>query len=205
MTIAIAANTFQKQAFENKATSSEVNIVWVASSQELYLQIEVDVLVDCLFDVSTMGSTRKPLLINACNCSLTNMNATGAVARFCGWNGFIERSLWEIAVPENSDTAWLDDVRLKTGWMFEIIRDEPGFIAPRVISMIVNEAFFALQENVSTRAEIDTAMKLGTNYPFGPFEWAEKIGLANIYSLLTILASSDERYQPCEEMTKFID
>ncbi len=62
------------------------------------------------------------------------------------------------------------------------VKDEPGLVSARVISMIVNEAFFALAEGVSTMEEIDVAMKLGTNYPYGPFEWLEKIGVANIYS-----------------------
>ena len=62
--------------------------------------------------------------------------------------------------------------------------------------MIINEAFFALQENVSSKEEIDTAMKLGTNYPFGPFEWAERIGLKNIFELLTGLSKTQSRYEP---------
>ncbi len=48
--------------------------------------------------------------------------------------------------------------------------------------MIVNEAFFAFGEKISTIEEIDMAMKLGTNYPNGPFEWAEKIGIENIFN-----------------------
>jgi 3-hydroxyacyl-CoA dehydrogenase len=43
--------------------------------------------------------------------------------------------------------------------------------------MIINEAYFALEDNVSTKAETDIAMKLGTNYPYGPFEWGQLIGL----------------------------
>ena len=39
-------------------------------------------------------------------------------------------------------------------------------------------------------------MKLGTNYPFGPFEWGEKIGLQNIYSLLDTLGQKQNRYIP---------
>ena len=62
--------------------------------------------------------------------------------------------------------------------------------------------FLQLGENVSTRDEIDTAMKLGTNYPFGPFEWAEKIGLKNIGNcfrsfqkqMRVIHASADVKY-----------
>ena len=74
------------------------------------------------------------------------------------------------------------------------MKDEPGLVSARVISMIINEAFFALGENVSSIEEIDLAMKLGTNYPYGPFEWSEKIGLQNIYHLLHKLSQTDKRY-----------
>jgi len=60
--------------------------------------------------------------------------------------------------------------------------------------MIINEAYYALGEEVSSKAEIDTAMKLGTNYPLGPFEWGAKIGLHNIYRLLKLLSVEDDRY-----------
>ena len=72
----------------------------------------------------------------------------------------------------------------------------PGFITSRVLAMIINEAFFALGEGVSTRTDIDIAMKMGTNYPYGPFEWSEKIGLKNIYSLLVELNKTSKRYEP---------
>jgi 3-hydroxybutyryl-CoA dehydrogenase len=72
--------------------------------------------------------------------------------------------------------------------------DEIGMISPRVVSMIINEAFFAINEEVSTKEEINTAMKLGTNYPFGPFEWCDKIGLNNVKILLAELAKNDLRY-----------
>ena len=66
--------------------------------------------------------------------------------------------------------------------------DDYGFIAARIIAMIINEAYYALQENVSTKQQIDIAMKLGTNYPYGPFEWSEKIGIEKIYLLLKKLS-----------------
>ena len=76
------------------------------------------------------------------------------------------------------------------------VPDQPGFISARIIAMIINEAYFAKSENVSTEKEIDVAMKLGTNYPYGPFEWASIIGIKNIYALLKILSETDSRYQP---------
>ena len=54
-------------------------------------------------------------------------------------------------------------------------------------------------EGTASREDIDTGMKLGTNYPMGPFEWVAKWGLANIYELLEAmyLDSKDERYKTC--------
>jgi 3-hydroxybutyryl-CoA dehydrogenase len=77
-------------------------------------------------------------------------------------------------------------------------------ITPRTIAMIINEAYFALEEEISSKEQIDIAMKLGTNYPYGPFEWAEKIGLKKIYNLLTQLYQTDKRYIPAPFMKKEI-
>src|SRR5215217_1121321 len=60
-------------------------------------------------------------------------------------------------------------------------------IALRVISCIVNEAFLALGEGVASAEDIDEAMKLGANYPKGPFEWAEEIGTPRILQTLDSL------------------
>ena len=84
----------------------------------------------------------------------------------------------------------------------EWVPDVKGFISPRVVSMIINEAYFTLEENVSTKEEIDVAMKLGTNYPYGPFEWGEKIGLQKVYELLALLSNNNTRYEPAALLKK---
>jgi 3-hydroxybutyryl-CoA dehydrogenase len=48
-------------------------------------------------------------------------------------------------------------------------------------------------------------MKLGTNYPHGPFEWAEMIGTENILALLQKLNVTDSRYRPCELLVKEVN
>lgn len=48
-----------------------------------------------------------------------------------------------------------------------------GFVFPRTIVQIINEAHFALEESVASREDINRAMKFGVNYPKGPFEWSE--------------------------------
>ena len=76
------------------------------------------------------------------------------------------------------------------------VKDEPGLIAARTIAMLVNEAYFAFESGVSSKEEIDIAMQLGTNYPYGLFAWADKIGVQNICSLLLVLQQQDSSYTP---------
>lgn len=65
-----------------------------------------------------------------------------------------------------------------------VVRDSPGMVLPRVLCMLVNEASFALGERIARRGDIDTAMRLGMNYPFGPFEWGTKIGFEHVRAVL---------------------
>ncbi len=73
-----------------------------------------------------------------------------------------------------------------------------GFVFPRTISQIINEAYFALQEGVASREDIDRAMKFGVNYPKGPFEWAHGREMY-VKTLLNELLSltGDQRYKAC--------
>ena len=63
--------------------------------------------------------------------------------------------------------------------------------------MIVNEAYFALGDNLAIPESIDLAMKFGVNYPLGPIEWGQKIGLKHIINLLSEYSeiTEDPRYR----------
>jgi len=82
----------------------------------------------------------------------------------------------------------------KTG---EEIKDCVAGVFPRTLAMIINEAAFAVQESVATAVDIDTAMKLGTNYPNGPLAWCDEIGAPAIVAILDALAREygSERYR----------
>lgn len=77
------------------------------------------------------------------------------------------------------------------------VTDRPGMISMRIITMIINEAYLVLQEGTSNKDDIDTAMKLGTNYPYGPIEWSEKIGIELVYNILKSMFDTygDDRYR----------
>lgn len=77
-----------------------------------------------------------------------------------------------------------------------------SFHYPRTIAMIINEAFFAIEENLASSEAIDLAMKNGVNYPLGPVEWGKKIGLQHVVELLTELheVTEDPRYRISKEL-----
>ncbi|MCK9480650.1 MAG: 3-hydroxyacyl-CoA dehydrogenase family protein [Bacteroidia bacterium] len=79
------------------------------------------------------------------------------------------------------------------------VDDRVGMVTPRVVCMIINEAYYTVQEGTASRSDVDLGMKLGTAYPLGPFEWAKKIGEYNVYALLKAVYEDtmDERYKIC--------
>lgn len=139
----------------------------------------------------------KPVFLNEVIETLSGLNYPKNFSRINGWPGFLKRETWEIV---SNDIGISETVFKQIGLKIIPVKDEPGLVAARVISMIINEAYFSVGEKISSRNEIDMAMKLGTNYPYGPFEWAEKIGIENIYYLLQTLAKKEERYLPAEEL-----
>jgi 3-hydroxybutyryl-CoA dehydrogenase len=74
------------------------------------------------------------------------------------------------------------------------------YVFARILVSIINEAAWALTQNVATASDINTALKLGTNYPKGPLEWADEIGYGTCGALLESLNAnvSDGRFEAPE-------
>jgi len=195
MKIFILCNQQQKNEILSMTASEDASLVFASTITELNDAKSFD----AFFILSTAGSIdfekfgEKPVYINQVIETLSGSAFPANVSRINGWPGFLERPLWEL-VSNNQENHERIFNLLNRKIIF--VKDEPGFVSARVISMIVNEAFFSLGDKISSIEEIDEAMKLGTNYPNGPFEWADKIGVQNIYSLLERLAEKEERYLP---------
>jgi 3-hydroxybutyryl-CoA dehydrogenase len=86
-------------------------------------------------------------------------------------------------------------------------RDLPGFIVNRILIPMINEACFALQENLASAEDIDTAMKLGTNVPMGPLTLADFIGLDTCLYIAEVLhrGLGDDKYRPAPLLRQYVD
>jgi 3-hydroxybutyryl-CoA dehydrogenase len=193
MKLVILANDQQKHELTTKKIKENVQLNYVESLLEVSAYYDADciIVLDDTIAPESLSDIKTGVLINSVSSTLETYK-NNLVTRINGWNTFIKNDVWEIAT---NDEERMKKIFNALGWQYIIVADEPGFVSARILSMIVNEAYFALGDEVSTKAEIDLAMKLGTNYPMGPFEWSEKIGLKNIYSLLTKLKDQGKRYE----------
>ena len=114
---------------------------------------------------------------------------------------FSNAKLLEIAPSKITDAKILENAEsflkeIKVN--FAKVPDRAGLVFPRILSMIINEAVQVYSENTASRDDIDTAMKLGTNYPFGPLEWADILGNDLVYNILNALQNEygEDRYRP---------
>jgi 3-hydroxybutyryl-CoA dehydrogenase len=87
-----------------------------------------------------------------------------------------------------------------------VVRNVPGGVFPGIFAMIVNEAAFALGEGVASAEDIDTALRLGANYPAGPLTAADRIGLDVLLATLEGLQREidADRYRPAPLLRSLI-
>jgi len=187
----------------NELTNGRAKTEWrrVADCKDFIYNNDTDAFFSLKDNVilTEFASLHKPVFINSVTQTLSDLKAPENVIRINGWAGFLQRYTWETAgaVDENIRTLFeTSDIKINA------VADEPGLIAARIVAMIINEAYFTVSDQVSSKDEIDTAMKLGTNYPYGPFEWVNLIGKKNILELLLKLNLTDKRYQPAELLIK---
>ena len=200
MQVIVLADALQREELSNN--NPDMNIVWVADENEFLHYKAADAFIDLEFINEEARKALlaqllpKTIIVNSVTDTLQQINPS--FVRINGWNTFLSSNIIEAACHNEDVKSMTEKIFSAFHKTIEWLDDEPGFVTPRVVSMIVNEAFIALADDVSTKDEINTAMKLGTAYPYGPFEWAEKIGLQNIVTLLQQLSTTQPRYKPAE-------
>ena len=169
---------------------------------------DFDLLVDLDFDEHQdfeiyEGLDEIPLVLASAKCSLRQalfINQSKRKNKIFGINalsGFLSFQKKEMSLLNKNDKDLLNDLMTNLGWQYEMLEDSVGMVSPRILYMIINEAFYTVQEGTASKEDINMGMKLGTNYPFGPFEWVEKFGIKDVYETLEALHedTKEERYK----------
>jgi 3-hydroxybutyryl-CoA dehydrogenase len=86
------------------------------------------------------------------------------------------------------------------------LEETPGFILDRVIASIVNEAAVMYSSKLAAKEDIDNMMKVCVNWPMGPFEFADTMGVDRVVEILDSMTQQlGSRYQPCFLLRKMVD
>lgn len=156
------------------------------------------------FEVSGFDDGDSPIL-----CALLGEDCSGYAAR----RGFDHRRLFALDIAGKLDKRLtlmrapgarrdlLEGLVAKfhaAGRAVTAIHDSPGFIGQRIAAMVANLGCEMAQIRVASPADIDKAMTMGLNYPFGPLALADAMGLETVHTILTQLQAitGDDRYRP---------
>lgn len=112
----------------------------------------------------------------------------------------LARGFVTVMTPPVDSTAaeavigWLENA----GYRVDRIHDSPGFVAQRLLAMVINLAAEMAQTGVASPDDIDTAMRLGLNYPDGPLAWGDALGAGRVLGQLQALQAitGSDRYRP---------
>ena len=145
------------------------------------------------------------LYVSALACSATEAASwAGHPSQVVGWGalpplsagGMVEVAAALQSTPEavaGAEAFWAS-----LGLTCARVADGPGLVRARIVCALVNEAAAALAEGVASAEDIDTAMRLGTNYPRGPLAWGDLIGLDVVLGVMRGLQEEfgEDRYRP---------
>ena len=88
-----------------------------------------------------------------------------------------------------------------------VVKDSPGFVTNRIITLMMNEAAKLLEENLASIEDIDKIERLSHNWPMGPFELADLVGIDVLVDLLEEVYQQTgwERYKPAPILKRMVE
>jgi len=208
------------EELRNKLASLQIDITRITDVEEEMDEIKTaDIIFDLNFDddadnlafyatlkdkyifvsaVKTSLAEQVYILGDKLKCKLIGMNAIPT---------FIDRDRWELSLYYSFMAEDVQNIMSQLKISYDIVADRVGMVTPRILFMIINEACYTLQEGTASIEDIDQGMKLGTSYPFGPFEWCDRIGITDVFETLVSIYedTKEERYKICPLLkTKYL-
>ncbi len=216
-----------RQVSKERMTQQEADEIWNRMTGEVDLQkavSEKDMVIEAIIenldikkDVWTKIGNYAPehaiFGSNTSSLSITEMAvASGRPEKFLGTHFFNPPVIMKIiefikgysTSQETLETAI--EFGKSLGMKTVIAAEAPGFIVNRILIPMLNEAYFALQEGVATKEDIDLAVKMGLNHPMGPLTLSDFIGLDTILYIAEYLHKElgEDKYRPCPLLRKMV-
>lgn len=185
----------------------KVDLVIEAAAENLMIKKDIFEKIDNIFPEQTIFTTNTSAL------SITEIaNTTKRPEKVAGMHFFNPApvmALVEIVkgARTSPDTInFIKEFAEKIGKTPIIINETPGFVVNRILVPMINEAVYALMENVADAEDIDKGMKLGAGHPIGPLSLADMIGLDICLTVMETLYAEfgDSKYRPCPLLRKMV-